>query len=367
MADIFNQPWRLLHTTVRGSGGRELKKFRDISPALDDDSGSESWVGAVNRARHATSENPNMGCAETVLPDGRRMYLFEAIALNPRAALGEKHFRRHGQDLALLVKFLDARFKYPLQAHPTRARAGEVFGSKYGKEECWYVISLREDAPEPPYILAGFAEGITRREMERLYRLEDMPAMEALCHKIPVHPGETFLLRAGVPHALGAGSLVIEIQEPSDITMVPLKQKALSNLPKNYVFLDDAAYEERVLGTFAYDGFSYEENLRRTLIPPAIIREGGWGREWSLIGPAVTPYFSCARLDLNGRTPIRATGFPQIAIVLAGNGVISFEGGSLPVRKGDELFLPYSIPGAALEGEAALVFCHPEGAESPAE
>jgi mannose-6-phosphate isomerase len=333
-----------------------------MEPAADDDTGSESWVGAVNRARHATPANPHMGCAETILPDGRRMYLFEAIALDPPAVLGETHHRRHGLNLAVLPKFLDARFMYPLQAHPARERAREVFGSDYGKEESWHVLGLRDDAPEPPYILLGFKEGITREEMQRLYRREDMAAMENLCHKIPLKTGETYLVKAGTPHAIGPGCLLIEVQEPSDITMVPIKQDKLTNLPQNYRFLEEDVYEERVLGTFVYRGLSREETLRRFRIPPRTLREGPWGRESLLIGPEQTPYFSYTRLEARGRAEIRATGFPRIAMVLEGAGSIGFEGGKLPVKKGDEVFLPYHIPGAVLEGEVSAIFCHPEGA-----
>jgi hypothetical protein len=50
-------------------------------------------------------------------------------------------------------------------------------------------------------------------------------------------------------------------------------------------------------------------------------------------------------------------------MVLAGEGIMLFEGGALPVRRGDEIFLPCGIPGAALEGEFSVFFGHPEGAE----
>ncbi|MDR0561594.1 MAG: class I mannose-6-phosphate isomerase [Spirochaetaceae bacterium] len=365
MTNLFKQPWRLTHTVVRGKGGRELKKFRRIHPAVDDDTGSESWVGSVIRARQASPEHPNMGCAETILPDGNRMYLFEAINLDPLAALGEQHYRRHRCGLGVLVKYLDAQFKYPLQVHPTRSRAQEVFASNFGKEESWYVIGLREDAPEPPYILAGFKEGVSLRDMEQLYRLEDIAAMERLCHKIPITVGETYIIKAGAPHALGAGAFVVEVQEPCDITLVPVKQKVLAAQSKQYRFLDEPVYEERVLGTFIYEGYGYEETLKRCRIPPKTIREGDWGKEVYLIGPEQTGFFSFTRADVKSAVKIRATGFPQIVLALEGEGSLRFEGGSVPLRRGDEWFLPYDIPGAVLDGAVSVIFCHPEGAEQP--
>ncbi|GHV68829.1 mannose-6-phosphate isomerase [Spirochaetia bacterium] len=354
MRDMFNQPWRLVPNKVRGKGGREIDKFRGISPAADDDNGSEAWIGSVTRVGQPPEDNPHLGCAETILPDGRRMYLFEAIALDPRAVLGETHYKRHGENLGMLIKYLDAQAQYILQAHPTRPWAKKAFNSNFGKEESWYVIGTRDDTAEPAYILLGFKEGVTRQDLEKLYRAEDMGAMEKLCHKIPVRVGETYFVGGGLPHALGEGCFVIEVQEPSDITVVPIKQKVMA---------DDTVYDERMLGTFVYDGCGYEENLRRWRIPPKTIREGDWGREYYLIGPDQTSFFSFSRADVQGKAEIRSTGFPQTAIVIEGTGKILFEGGEIPVKKGDEIFLPYRIPGAALEGHVSVIFCHPEGAQ----
>lgn len=362
MADIFNQPWKLVPNKVRGRGGREIDKLRGVSPALDDDHSSEAWIGSVTRVEFPPAGNPNMGCAETILPDGRKMYLFEAIALNPLAVLGETHHKKHGEKLGMLIKYLDAQTQYMLQAHPTRPQAKKAFNSDFGKEESWYVIGTRDDTKEPAYILLGFKEGVTREKLEELYKKDDLPAMENLCHKIPVKAGETYFVGGGLAHALGEGCFVIEVQEPSDITVVPLKQQKLKSWNPGRPGIDDDLYDNRMLDTFIYDGCSYEENLRRWRIPPKTIREGAWGKEYYLIGPDQTSFFSFSRLDLKGRTELRSTGFPQVAIVLEGKGDLIFDGGKMSLNKADEVFLPYKIPGAAFEGNISLVLCHPEGA-----
>jgi mannose-6-phosphate isomerase len=295
------------------------------------------------------------------------MYLFEAIAQDPRAVLGETHLSRHGENLGMLIKYLDAQTQYTLQAHPTRPYAKAAFNSDFGKEESWYVIGTRDDTAEPAYILLGFKEGVTRKALAELYEKEDMAAMEKLCHKIPVQRGETYFVGGGLPHALGEGCFVIEVQEPSDITVVPIKQKVIAARFKNWPLMDDRAYDERMLGTFVYDGCSYEENLRRWRIPPRQIRQGDWGSEYYLIGPEQTSFFSFSRVDVRGKAPLRSTGFPQVAIVLEGAGKLHFEGGELALRQGDELFLPCYIPGAAQEGTVSVILCHPEGAAPAAE
>jgi len=364
---IYNQPWRLVQNRVRGVGGREIDKFRGVFPPLDDPNGSEAWIGSVTRALNATPDNP-VGCSKVVLPDSRTMYLFEAIALNPEAVLGRAHMQRHGTDLGMLVKYLDAKEQYILQAHPTRAFAKKTWGSDHGKEESWYVLGTRDDTAEPAYIFLGFKEGVTRAEFEKYYRTNDLKSLENLCHRIEVRTGDVFFVGGGVPHALGEGCFVIEVQEPSDITVVPMSQDVLAGLfaemsdGYQIPMEDDAVYDEKLLGTFLYNGCSAEENLKRWRISNETIREGSWGKEYFLIGPKQKSYFSYTQLDLHGECPVKNTGFPQVAIVIDGEGVFSFDEGRMLIHKADELFLPFNIPGAAIVGDVSVVFCHPEGA-----
>ncbi|MDR0858841.1 MAG: hypothetical protein LBN97_07415, partial [Oscillospiraceae bacterium] len=117
-------------------GGREIDKLRGIEPPIDDGSASEAWIGSVTRSGFPGADgNRNEGCAEVILPDGRRMYLFEAIALAPVAVLGTAHFVRHGENLGVLIKYLDAKEPYLLQTHPTRPFAKKMWDSDFGKEE----------------------------------------------------------------------------------------------------------------------------------------------------------------------------------------------------------------------------------------
>ena len=356
--NIYKQPWKLIQNRVRGQGGREIDKLRGISPPTDDDHGSEAWIGSVTRAHNATDENP-VGCSEVVLPDGRRMYLYEAIQLDPEAILGKKHFNLHGTGLGMLVKYLDAKSQYGLQSHPTREWAKKMWNSDFGKEESWYVIGTRDDSSEPAYVLLGFKENVSRADMEKHFYDYDLSALEKLCHKIPVQIGDTFFVGGGVPHALGEGCFVIELQEPSDITVAPVPYGRMPGANE----LSESEYNERMLGTFLYDGCDYEENLKRNRIPVKMIRDGDWGSEYYIIGPDQTSFFSFTRADVDGTQNIRDTGFPQVAIVLEGEGEILYEGGALRVKRGDELFLPYQIPKAAMSGKMSIVFCHPEGAQ----
>jgi mannose-6-phosphate isomerase len=303
------------------------------------------------------------------------MYLFEAIALAPEAVLGREHLSRYGTGLGILVKYLDAKEQYILQAHPRRAFAREMWNSEYGKEESWYVIGVRDDVRERPYIILGFKEGITPGLWREYFFRDDLEGLENLCHRIPIKTGDAFFVGAGVPHALGAGCFVVEVQEPSDITVIPVPQMSIPKhfskyLPEEerdkpppwFIPEDEELYNRKVLGSFVYEGCDYEENLKRWKIPPETIWEGEGGTEYRIIGPKQTAYFSCSRMDIRGRAPVRHTGFPRIAMVISGNGIFHFDGGGLSLRQGDEIFLPHSIPAAELEGELSLMLCCPGSA-----
>lgn len=156
----FHQPWKLIPSHVRGKGGREIGRFRGDQLAKDLPDGSECWVGAVNTVNNPPADNPYKGCSKVILPDGQRLYLFEAIAMSPKEILGETHMARYGTGMGVLVKFLDAQVQYRLQCHPTRSWAKKMWNSDFGKEESWYIISTREDTPEPAYIFWDSKKGL---------------------------------------------------------------------------------------------------------------------------------------------------------------------------------------------------------------
>ncbi len=358
--ELYAYPWRLVQNKiVRYPGGREIDRFRGIYPG-EDDGRPEAWVGSDTRTVNAVEKgDPNDGCAECILPDGTRCYLFEAIGKDPEKALGEKHRKLTGDQLGVLVKLLDAEKQLGLQTHPTRAYAKEHFGSDFGKEESWYVLSKREDVEEPPYVLMGFKEGVTREQFEKGFDAGDIHAMEQCCHKVPVEVGDAFFIEAGLPHAIGPGCFVAEVQEPSDITVGAWKKRDGTEEEKE-------AYKQRLLGCYNYNGADFEENLRRYRIAPRTIREGDWGKEELIIGQGQTEYFSFTRLSVNSSAPMLKTGFHQIAIVLSGRGVLRCADREEELKQGDELFFPYACKEVTIEAkpgeEIAILLCNPPGA-----
>lgn len=360
-AKLYHRPWALVPNKIRGCGGREIDRFRGIYPGVDYDAGSEAWIGSVTHVANPPKDKPYYGCSEVVLPTGERKFLFEAIAEDPQAVLGEKHMAQNGQGLGMLIKYLDAQRQYGLQCHPTREWAKMMWNSPYGKEESWFVIGTRDDTAEPAYILLGFKEGVTRADWEKEYYKGDIRALEKLCHKIPVKEGDAYFVAGGCPHALGEGCFVIEVQEPSDITLGATPYSLLD--PKYKARESAEVYDERLLGAYVYEGCSYDENLAKRLAPREVFRSGAWGSESFVIGPKHAGYFSFTELKVAAGqiAPLRRTGFPQVGIVLAGEGKLLFDGGEMPVSKAAEIFIPYDVPELRAQGEMTLILCHPEG------
>lgn len=368
--EVFHTPWKLIQNQIRSPGGYAIDKFRGKTDPKDIPNGSEAWIGSTVRARGATEECPDFGCAEVILSDGRKMYLYQAIESAPEEILGAEHIKRSGSSLGMLVKLLDAKQQYFLQAHPTRRTAAELFNSPYGKEEAWYIVGLRDDVQEEPYILLGFKEGVTKKLFEDTYHNGTLADLEKLCHKIAVNPGETYFVPGGMPHALGAGCLALEVQEPSDLAVIAIPQEELLDFRRkaapNAVFFeeDNRDYEYRMFNTFVFAGTSKEAVTEKCRSKKTVLRSVDWGTEYSLIGKDRTEYFACTLAEVDGgKMPIKNTGDVRIGVVLDGNGVLESSDYRLKIKQGDEIFFPFDVKETYLSGKVKMIFAHPQGAE----
>ncbi|MDX6767281.1 MAG: type I phosphomannose isomerase catalytic subunit [Candidatus Methylacidiphilales bacterium] len=109
----------------------------------------------------------------------------------------------------ILIKLLDACDKLSLQVHPPEALAAAMKGEP--KTELWYFLETQPGAE----ILVGLKKGVTRATFEKA--LEEKKLIECF-HHLPTSPGEVMFLPSGRVHAIGAGNLILEIQQNSDTT-----------------------------------------------------------------------------------------------------------------------------------------------------
>ncbi|HET9856371.1 MAG TPA: type I phosphomannose isomerase catalytic subunit [Chthoniobacterales bacterium] len=176
-------------------GGRKLAEFFGKKLPPNKQIG-ESWE-IVDRpeAQSVVSDGPLKGRTLHELWSQHRQEIFGDVPEAPR--------------FPLLIKLLDAREKLSLQVHPPEKIATKLGGEP--KTECWYVASAESDAE----LFVGFSQPITREQFEKSLRAGS--AADHV-HTIRVQPGDAMFLPAGRFHAVGAGNVLIEIQQNSDTT-----------------------------------------------------------------------------------------------------------------------------------------------------
>ncbi len=124
--------------------------------------------------------------------------------------LGEKVTNRFGEDFPLLFKFIDAREDLSVQLHPNDEVASLRHNS-FGKTEMWYIMDADPDAR----LILGFDEPLTPSQYQKI--LQEGSLVSHL-HSENIQKGDAFFIAPGTVHAIGAGVLLAEIQQTSDIT-----------------------------------------------------------------------------------------------------------------------------------------------------
>ncbi len=124
--------------------------------------------------------------------------------------VGKKVFERFGTKFPLLIKFIDAAEALSVQLHPNDKIAKEKHNS-FGKTEMWYILQADQDAE----IIMGFKNKITKAKYQELVVTNKL--VDAL-NSEKVKKGDAFIINPGFVHAIGAGVLLAEIQQTSDIT-----------------------------------------------------------------------------------------------------------------------------------------------------
>ena len=143
-----------------------------------------------------------------------------------RALFGARCAHAPDERFPVLVKLLDARDVLSVQVHPPAAQAPLLGGEP--KSETWLVVEADPDA----HLFAGFRDGTTRAAFEATLR--DGGDVSAFLHRIPVVAGDAIHVPSGRIHAIGAGCLILEVQQNSDTTfrVFDWNRPGLDGLPR---------------------------------------------------------------------------------------------------------------------------------------
>jgi mannose-6-phosphate isomerase len=316
----------------RASG--RLGEFRG-SPAGEFD--SEEWVGSMTTVFGA---EPGLGLS--TLPSGR--LLRDEVLADPVGMLGPEHLAAFGPSTELLVKILDAGERLPVHAHPDRAFAATHLGSAHGKAEAWIIL----DAPEDASVYLGFRRPMERAEVLELMATQDSEALLDAMHRLPVSVGDSVFVPAGFPHAIGAGILLVELQEPTDYSML-LEWKGYDLDPERDGRL--GLEREVALGAVNRSGIPADviEGLRRSA---GAVSEGSS----ALFGPEAAPFFRADRL---ADGDLLEAGF-SIIVVTSGELSLAAEGGAeTRYRAGAAVLVPHAAGRIRVSGDGDAIRARP--------
>jgi len=286
-------------------GGPRIAAFRGIDEP--DERLPEDWIGSTTHAR-SEDNGPSR------LADGS--LLADVLAADPESFFEPAHLARHGAEPAVLVKLLDAGERLPVHFHPDRAFAQRHLGIDHGKTEAWIILEAEPDAT----VWLGFEHGFDPSW--------DAAAMLDGMRRIPVAAGDALYVPAGMPHAIGEGILLLELQEPSDLSLL-------------------LEWQGIVAEEDAFLGLTPQVALEALTTTPAS-RERPVGR---LLPAEADAFF---RADEGASFD---AGF-AIVVVHAGAGELESENAaSVPVRRGSTLLVAYAAGAWRLTGSARAFRC----------
>ena len=179
-------------------GGNKLKNI--LNKNTNSENIGESWeISSVAGSESMVDNGPYKGLSITDLLNqfGERF-------------VGQENYKEFGNQFPLLIKFLDANTNLSVQVHPDNEMAQAEHNS-FGKTEMWYIMDHEEDAE----IILGLKDKTTNAEV---LREVDSNNVSNIFNSERVSKGEAYFIPAGKIHAIGAGVLVAEIQQTSDIT-----------------------------------------------------------------------------------------------------------------------------------------------------
>ncbi len=338
---ISDRVWRTY------TGGKLLEEWKGNGASGKDTQFPEEWIASTTKAVNPGREQLEEGLGKVDTPQGR-ITLQDLIASDPAGYLGEAHYKKYGADTGCLIKMLDSAERLTIQVHPDRENAMRLFSSKYGKTESWCIVNTREIDGEKPYILLGFRKGITKEKWKRLFFEQDIDGMLDCMHRIEVEKGDVYIVHGGVPHAIGPGCLILELQEPTDYTI-----RVEKTTPRGLQIEDRLCHQgigfERMFDCFSYIGQSPEEVRESYKLAGAgqVLPDS----ETVLISWEDTPCFSLRKLRIDDCLELPPVDSFSVLVAAEGSGTILYPGGEMQIKPGDSVFLPAALGAVSMKNE----------------
>ncbi|MBE7638854.1 MULTISPECIES: type I phosphomannose isomerase catalytic subunit [Salegentibacter] len=230
--------------------------------------------------------------------------------------VGEKIYKEFDNDFPLLIKFIDAKTELSVQLHPNDELAQQRHNS-FGKTEMWYIMQADKGAK----INVGFKESISKEDY--ISRLEEGKIVELLNFE-EVKKGDSFFINTGKVHAIGAGVLLAEIQQTSDVTYRIY----------DWDRTDDEGNSRELHTALAIDAIDFEKKDDFKL---NYTRAANTSSE-----VASCKYFTTNYLPVKGNIQKDYSNLDSFVIYMCvgGSGEISVNGNSENIKQGETMLIP---------------------------
>jgi mannose-6-phosphate isomerase len=329
------------------AGGANIDDFRG---ATGPHPGPEDWVAslcALPPAILGPEHPPDTGVSR--LADGSS--LRDRVAGDPDSWLGRELSARFSGDPGLLVKLLDAGERLPVHCHPTRAFARHHLGSFFGKTEGW--IIMRADPGAQLWL--GLRDTIDRHEWTSWVTSQDAAAMLAAMNVVKAQAGQVVFVPAGLPHAIGPGVMLTELQEPTSFSV--LAEHAAFGVSEDVATLG-LGWD---LALSCFDLRGRRDNLGELITEPTPAGSGSSLKQ--LFRSEAADYFGAVLVTCRRGTVALGPPCFAVLVVAAGAGEVRFDGGSEPLRHGETWVAPYGAGPLEFAGnELQVIVCLPPGA-----
>lgn len=326
-------------------GGKRLDRLCGIEKC-EDSQFPEEWIASTVRAFNSGREDIIEG--PSICLDGRG--LKEIIDEDPCSFLGNKQYEKYGNNLSILVKLLDSAERLFIQCHPTIPFAKTYFNSDFGKTECWYILSAENNA----CVYIGFKPEITKEKWKQCFENQNTEGMLSLMHKLPVKKGDLIFVDGGVPHAIGGGCLLCELQEPTDYMVIP-ERTSKSGITLSDKKMHGGLGFDKMMDCFIYNGMTEKQLKKEYFRHPNLVKN----EITSIIDKTLTDKFSMSCLKLSGKY-INDFGETYVVGVLTeGKCRISSGNENFNLSSGNSFIISANNGKVEFAGTADIIFCKP--------
>ena len=297
-------------------GGQKLQQILN-KPTSSTEAG-ESWeISDVEGDTSVVSNGTMTGTS-----------LKSLMELHTTDLLGHKNFQQFGTKFPLLIKFIDAKSDLSVQLHPNDALAKARHNS-FGKTEMWYVVQADPDSN----LIVGFNQPMTK---ELYLKHLEAKTLESILNFDTVEAGDTYFIEVGRIHAIGAGVLLAEIQQTSDVTYRVYDWGRVDSKGNHRELHNDIALE-------AFD-FDMPDNYRVN-----------YSRDAQTSTELVScPYFTTNVLEVKTSLLVENNHDSfMIYMCVEGSAIVKIEGHQTEFSKGETVLIPAGIKSFSISANHA--------------